>query len=124
MTASIIKQYQLKAKSLNTIGEFKELGREFRDKFKTSDREAINILNCKDEIDILLKYEKKNEINHKISEGISVNIDKEGDIEVVFPKSKLAIRGSLISIFEELAKRGDTREDIISLVDSSFKRSE
>ncbi len=57
MTSKDIRDYQDKREALKTIGEFKELARDFRDKFGTTDREAIDLLNGKNELAILSKYE-------------------------------------------------------------------
>ncbi len=57
MTAKDIQEFQDRKSKLKTIGEFKELGRELRDKFKLTDMEAINLLNGKHEMEILAKYE-------------------------------------------------------------------
>ncbi len=59
MTAKIIREYQDKVDKLKTIGEFKTLGRELRDKFGLTDREALDLLNGKNELEILAKYEKE-----------------------------------------------------------------
>ena len=59
--ASDIKRFQNMGKALKTIGEFKALGRELRDEFSLTDREALDILNGKNEIEILCKYENKKE---------------------------------------------------------------
>lgn len=45
ITISDIRGYQSRRAELKTIGEFKELGRELRDKFGLTDRQAIDILN-------------------------------------------------------------------------------
>lgn len=54
---SDMREYQEKRKGLKTIGEFKALGRELRDKFGLTDREAIDILNG--EADAILKILEK-----------------------------------------------------------------
>ena len=61
LTVSIIKQYQKRKKELKTIGQFKKLGRELRDKFKLTDSEAIDILNKRSDkiLDILQRKEKE-----------------------------------------------------------------
>jgi hypothetical protein len=46
---SDIRGYQAKRQELKTIGEFKTLGRELRDKFNLTDMEAIDILNNRSE---------------------------------------------------------------------------
>ena len=48
ITLADIREYQEKRKGIKTIGQFKELGRELRDKFALTDRQAINILNGND----------------------------------------------------------------------------
>jgi len=45
MDAKDVQEYREKLKTVKTIGEFKELGRELRDKFNLTDRQAIDILN-------------------------------------------------------------------------------
>ena len=45
LTASMIIDYQEKARSCENIGEWKALGREIRDRHNLTDREAISILN-------------------------------------------------------------------------------
>jgi hypothetical protein len=55
---SDIREYQERRKALKTIGEFKALGRELRDKFGLTDREAIDIMNGDNEA-ILKILEKK-----------------------------------------------------------------
>ena len=51
LTYEDVKEYQDKAEQLDTIGEFKDLGRELRDEFGLTDKQAIDILNGKsDEI--------------------------------------------------------------------------
>jgi hypothetical protein len=44
ITIKDVREYQAKKDELKTIGEFKALGRELRDKFGLTDREAIDIL--------------------------------------------------------------------------------
>lgn len=52
ITIADIREYQSKMKSIRANGfrasEFKALGRELRDKFNLTDREAIDILNEND----------------------------------------------------------------------------
>lgn len=63
LTISIIEEYQKRRDKLRTIGEFKALGRELRDKFNLTDMQAINILNRKsDEIFQILKERENNEL--------------------------------------------------------------
>ena len=45
ITIKDIREFQGKREAIKTIGEFKALGRELRDKFNLTDREAIDILN-------------------------------------------------------------------------------
>ena len=45
MDAKDVQEYREKLKTVKTIGEFKELGRELRDKFSLTDRQALDILN-------------------------------------------------------------------------------
>lgn len=62
LTISIIEEYQKRRDRLKTIGEFKALGRELRDKFNLTDMQAINILNRKsDEVLQILKERENNE---------------------------------------------------------------
>ena len=58
MKASEIKKYQQRKKKCKTIGEFKTLGRELRDKYGLTDREAIDLLNDKNVLEIISKYEE------------------------------------------------------------------
>ena len=60
LTAQIIKEYQNRKRNLKTIGEFKELGRELKNLYGLTDREAIDLLNGKNELDILAKNEGNN----------------------------------------------------------------
>jgi hypothetical protein len=46
MTFEDVKEYQVKREGIKTIGEFKALGRELRDKFNLTDRQSLDILNC------------------------------------------------------------------------------
>lgn len=57
LTANEVIKFQERKGELKTIGEFKELGRELRDKFGLTDREAIDLLNYRNVIEILSKYE-------------------------------------------------------------------
>ena len=59
MTARDVIVYQKKRDELKTIGEFKTLGRELRDKFGLTDIEAIDLLDGRNELEILAKYEKE-----------------------------------------------------------------
>lgn len=47
LTITEVLDWQSRKNKLKTIGEFKELGRELRDKFNLTDRQAIDILNGK-----------------------------------------------------------------------------
>jgi len=47
LTAKDVQEYHDKLETIKTIGEFKALGRELRDKFNLTDRQAIDILNGK-----------------------------------------------------------------------------
>jgi len=60
ITVKDVKEYQSKRDNIKTIGEFKQLGRDLRDKFGLTDKEAIDILNNKGDaiLDILAKSEK------------------------------------------------------------------
>lgn len=62
MTITIhdIEKYQDKKKEIKTIGEFKSLGRELRNKFSLTDRQSIDILNGNDQaiLDILAIQEE------------------------------------------------------------------
>ena len=44
-TIGEIQEWMDKAKAVKTIGEWKEVGRELRDKYNLTDREAIDIIN-------------------------------------------------------------------------------
>ncbi len=44
LTVLELAEWRKKKNALKTIGEFKALGREFRDKFGLTDREAIDYL--------------------------------------------------------------------------------
>ena len=59
ITAKDIQEYKNRKSSLKTIGEFKALGREMKDTFNLSDREALDLLNGRNEIEILKKYQEK-----------------------------------------------------------------
>lgn len=60
ITIQDIEEYHKKIDNAKTIGEFKTIGRELRNKFNLTDLEAIDILNKRyDKIfKILSKYEK------------------------------------------------------------------
>jgi hypothetical protein len=55
LTATIISEYQNRRSKLKTIGEFKALGRELRDRFGLTDREAIDLMNGNNEIEFMSK---------------------------------------------------------------------
>ena len=57
LTASIVNEYQEKKDKVRTVGEFKALGKELCDRFGLSESEAIEILNNKNVVDILERYE-------------------------------------------------------------------
>ena len=62
ITASIILKYQKEAKKVTmTIGEFKRLGKELCDIYGLTDKEAIDILNNNNVLEILKKYEEAEE---------------------------------------------------------------
>ncbi len=59
ITASVILKYQKEAKKVTmTTEEFKRLGRELRDIYGLTDKEAIDILNNNNVLEILRKYEE------------------------------------------------------------------
>lgn len=59
LTAEVILEYQTRIGSYQriTASEYKAIGRELRDRFGLSDMEAINLLNGRDELKILARYE-------------------------------------------------------------------
>ena len=57
ITAKEIQEYQKRKDGLKTIGEFKALGREIRDAHNLTDREALDILNDRNILEILAKGE-------------------------------------------------------------------
>ncbi len=57
ISAQQVLDYQSKKKLLKTIGEFKSLGRELVTNFGLTDKEAIDILNNRNVVEILAKYE-------------------------------------------------------------------
>ena len=59
LTVDVIKEYQQRKTKLKTIGEFKALGRELRDEYYLTDKEAIDILNNKDVIKVLSSYNER-----------------------------------------------------------------
>ena len=58
MTAKRILEYQARKDKLKTIGEFKTIGRELKEEFGLTDREAIDLLNNKNILEILARIEK------------------------------------------------------------------
>lgn len=63
LNAKVILEYQEKVKNITlTISDFKALGRELRDKYNLTDREAIDILNNRNVLEILAKKEKELEL--------------------------------------------------------------
>jgi len=73
MKASDIKEFQERKKKLKTISEFKTLGREMVSAFGITDKEAIALLNGKNELEILVKYEEPTEIKPSIQEDMVQN---------------------------------------------------
>lgn len=57
MNASVIREYQRKAEKANTFGEYKAIGRELRDMFGLSDREALDLLRNERVIEIMRNHE-------------------------------------------------------------------
>jgi len=53
LTPSVVIEYQEKSNLLQTFGEYKALGCEFRDKYGLTDREAIDLMNNRDVLRIL-----------------------------------------------------------------------
>lgn len=63
LNAKVILEYQEKVKRITlTISEFEAIGRELRDKYNLTDREAIDILNDRNVLEILAKKEKELEL--------------------------------------------------------------
>ncbi len=63
LNAKVILEYQEKVKRITlTISEFEAIGRELRDKYNLTDREAIDILNDRNVWEILAKKEKELEL--------------------------------------------------------------
>ncbi|HHX32572.1 MAG TPA: hypothetical protein GX712_08280 [Bacteroidales bacterium] len=63
LNAKVILEYQEKVKRITlTISEFEAIGRELRDKYNLTDREAIDILNDRNVLEILAKREKELEL--------------------------------------------------------------
>jgi len=61
LTARAVLEYQQLLKSKKTVGEYKLLGVEMRDKFNLTDSEVIDLLNNRNVLDIFAKYEEKDE---------------------------------------------------------------
>lgn len=60
LTASLVLEYLKKASNPTlTIDGYKALGRELRDKYNLTTGEALDILNNKNVLEILSKYENK-----------------------------------------------------------------
>ena len=57
MTAKDILEFQKRKDAIKTIGEFKTLGIELRDKYQLTDREAIDLLNNKNVLEIMARME-------------------------------------------------------------------
>lgn len=85
ITASVVLKYQKEAKKITmTTGEFKRLSRELCDIYGLTDREAIDILNNNNVLEILKKYEEVIELKkYVLSNGeiidvstINLKIDK------------------------------------------------
>ena len=57
-------------------------------------------------------------------DGLCVCSNENNDIEVFLASNRLARQGSLLFLFESLAKSGYKREDVIKLVHSSFNQVE
>ena len=59
LNAKVILEYQEKVKRITLmISEFEAIGRELRDKYNLTDREAIDILNDRNVLEILAKKGK------------------------------------------------------------------
>lgn len=68
LTIQDIREYQKRKKELKSIGEFKELGSELRDKFSLTGREAIDILHGNSD-DILAILERLDQAEKKQGSG-------------------------------------------------------
>lgn len=79
LTASIVKEYQKKKEKAKTAGELKAIGKDLRDRCGLTDMEAIHILNGKNIVDIMIKYEKDDCID-KIMDELDTKIQKERHI--------------------------------------------
>lgn len=56
ITPALIQEYQKALESLKTIGEFKQLGRDIRDKHSLTDKQAIDILSNRNILEILKEH--------------------------------------------------------------------
>ena len=57
MTAKDVLEFRDRKDKLKTIGEWKALGRELRDKYGISDSDAIDIMNGKNILEIMARIE-------------------------------------------------------------------
>ena len=57
MKASELLEFRDRKDKLKTIGEWKALGRELRDKYGISDRDAIDIMNGRNILEIMARIE-------------------------------------------------------------------
>lgn len=57
LTAKVILEYQKRCEKTKTAIEFKKLGRELRDRFGLTDREAIDLLNNRDVLSVMASHE-------------------------------------------------------------------
>ena len=59
LTAKVVAEYQKRRQDMKPLraGPYKALGRELRDRFGLTDREAIDLMNGRNELEILAKYE-------------------------------------------------------------------
>lgn len=79
LTARIVKEYQEKKNHSRTASEFKKIGLELCNRCGLTDMEAIHILNGKNIVDIMIKYEKDDCID-KIMDDLDTKIKKERHI--------------------------------------------
>lgn len=65
LTAKAVTEYQQRLQNMKPLraGPYKALGRELRDKFGLTDREAIDLMNGRNELEILSKYESEENSN-------------------------------------------------------------
>lgn len=61
LTAGAVAEYQKRRQDMKPLlaGPYKALGRELRDRFGLTDREAIDLMNGHNELEILAKYEQE-----------------------------------------------------------------